>query len=362
MDGQDCFWFGRWDGTQMIYNTVEYAGSGFVSMTPYNGKLFGLGSASFGLVSLTTSVWQTVFDTRQSASALYTNGTDLFFGTHFGRFYRHTSDGKTTLIKQFSDAVSTIVEYKDDLIIGGDLNGTYSIATIKDTAVSPLGNGLTGADPFDMVTYRGDLYVCGRFRKSDNIPGTGIVKWNGTEWSDVGGSVGGDSWNGIRDLHVYKNELYAVGDFREIGGVKSTGAAKWNGMFWVDLHLNDSVGSFPNSITDYKNEIYIGMLDFDTAYVYKGNGISDVSFKDESIELELYPQPASGRVYINLPHQTLGNGTPDFTLMNLQGQILLTGKLDDNSINVSSLNTGYYFLILKSDEGIRVKSKISVIR
>jgi trimeric autotransporter adhesin len=80
---------------------------------------------------------------------------------------------------------------------------------------------------------RGDeLYVGGQFSYAGSVPAKNIAKWNGSEWSEVGG--GANNW--VRDLGIDdEGNLYAVGFFDTVGTIQVSGVAKWNGMNWESL-------------------------------------------------------------------------------------------------------------------------------
>lgn len=81
------------------------------------------------------------------------------------------------------------------------------------------------------------LYVGGSFTSAGNVPGTaGIARWNGSQWSAVGGGVSGS----CNTLFAYDDgsgaALYAGGTFTSAGGVPGTaGVARWDGHAWTEL-------------------------------------------------------------------------------------------------------------------------------
>jgi hypothetical protein len=85
------------------------------------------------------------------------------------------------------------------------------------------------------------LYVGGKFDFAGGVPVSGIARWNGQTWSDVGGGVDGEPGRlgPVRGLAVYDDgtgpALYATGQFTEAGGVPANGIAKWDGESWSAL-------------------------------------------------------------------------------------------------------------------------------
>ena len=82
------------------------------------------------------------------------------------------------------------------------------------------------------------LYAGGFFAFLGTDPGDriSVAKWDGSEWSAVGGGVDG---GGVQALTVFDDgtgdALYAAGNFDTAGGVAANGIAKWDGTTWSPL-------------------------------------------------------------------------------------------------------------------------------
>jgi hypothetical protein len=83
------------------------------------------------------------------------------------------------------------------------------------------------------------LYVGGNFSKIGDKPLSQIARWDGTEWSDVGGGTSG--WFDRPYFITYafgvwnddeRPALVAGGHFKYAGGVLVNGLAKWDGQQW----------------------------------------------------------------------------------------------------------------------------------
>jgi carboxypeptidase D len=73
--------------------------------------------------------------------------------------------------------------------------------------------------------------------------------------------------------------------------------------------------------------------------------------------INVYPNPVSDQVFVSLPNSI---ELVDYKISNLIGQVVLSNKFEDNSkINVSSMNTGVYFLSINTDKG-NVTKKIVI--
>jgi hypothetical protein len=81
-----------------------------------------------------------------------------------------------------------------------------------------------------------DVYVGGRFASAGGVAVSGIARWDGETWSNVGGGVdycrGVFCFPTVYALQVKGNELIAGGNFGSIGGVTANKVAKWDGSNW----------------------------------------------------------------------------------------------------------------------------------
>ena len=104
------------------------------------------------------------------------------------------------------------------------------------------------------ITYNKDLYATGNFWKGtgDSYTISGIAKWNGENWLDVGGGLHYNTAPGTGfALALYKGNLYVGGLFNKVGlGLMSAGSiAEWDGKNWISLNggVNDRY-NFPGTI------------------------------------------------------------------------------------------------------------------
>jgi len=123
------------------------------------------------------------------------------------------------------------------------------IAKWDGTSWSALGSGLTGSGvtPSVMAIAAHDdgtgeqLYVAGQtFNEAGGVPVSRIARWDGSNWSAVGdGFDDGIVWG----LTVFDDgtgpALYASGTFSASGGVPMSGLAKWDGTSWSDVGMTD---------------------------------------------------------------------------------------------------------------------------
>lgn len=91
----------------------------------------------------------------------------------------------------------------------------------------------------------GDLVVGGNIAPSAGIPGNGILRWNGTQWSAMGNPTYLTSVGHVLAMARLPNgDLVVGGFFDQIGGVSCNHVARWNGVAWQPLGAG-----VPNGVT-----------------------------------------------------------------------------------------------------------------
>jgi hypothetical protein len=127
-----------------------------------------------------------------------------------------------------------------------------SIARWDGTNWSAVGGEFRKADgslgrPFSMLVYDDGsgpaLYVGGAFDEAPGgVPAKNIAKWNGTVWSALGPGLGNDLlWppDEVRTLARYDDDsgplLYAGGSFNSSGTKQVRNIARWDGSSWSRL-------------------------------------------------------------------------------------------------------------------------------
>jgi len=120
------------------------------------------------------------------------------------------------------------------------------IARWDGTSWSPMGAGLTNSTYTYALhaTANGDVYASSNCADPNGPPGSQalrVVRWDGTSWSAVGGTM-----NGIaRDvLELPDGDVVICGNFTEVGGVFANRVARWNGSTWSGLGSGSYSDSF----------------------------------------------------------------------------------------------------------------------
>ena len=161
---------------------------------------------------------------------------------------------------------------QDGLYVGGRFedigNNTdmRSIALWKDGQWHALANGLNSyqfpASIRSIVRYNGEIYVCGVLTDANGLTCNGVAKWNGSQWSSVGGGLldYDDNPAFTFNLRVIEEELYACGGIFTAGNITANGIAKWDGTSWSDVHgfpFFDEEGDVIRDCIMYNGELYV---------------------------------------------------------------------------------------------------------
>ncbi|MGA2280814.1 MAG: hypothetical protein ABSG80_10995 [Verrucomicrobiota bacterium] len=177
-------YFNRWDGTNW-QNAINFS--------PTDNTLFA--------VPLSDSV---------GYDAIAIQGTNVYLGGNIAGF------------TQFDPNVLPWVETNCQNIIRFDSNDYGWI----------MGTGLNGI-PVALTALGTNLFAAGAFTSANGVAANQIAKWDGNNWSNVGGSVVGSGT--VLSLTTMGNNLYAGGMFTNIGGVSANRIAKWDGTNWSAL-------------------------------------------------------------------------------------------------------------------------------
>src|SRR5439155_5010220 len=118
---------------------------------------------------------------------------------------------------------------------GGGTNSSgeygYSVIHLDGTNRSTLAFITNGAFT-SLALWHGDLVVSGNFDALGGVAATNLARWDGTNWSDVGGGVGVPGAGTYVNLAADEQWLYAGGAFTNVGGRSITNVARWDGTNW----------------------------------------------------------------------------------------------------------------------------------
>jgi hypothetical protein len=176
------------------------------------------------------------------SSFFYFNYTEQNSGTSYDRTAKWTGSSWERVISDSTDGIISKFELINGKlyaagffnVIGGvkacnvaykDSLGWHAV----DTTTWKYNYGLV-----DIEEYNGGIYVCGNFNNADGTIYR-MAKWDGTHWSNVGGTMFNHSFDGAEVLCTYKGYLYAGGYFTPTMGDPGWNIARWNDTIWEQL-------------------------------------------------------------------------------------------------------------------------------
>jgi hypothetical protein len=149
------------------------------------------------------------------------------------------------------------------------------IAKWNGAAWSSLGSGLRSADASVAVSAivcdkAGNIYVAGDFDSAGGQGAAHVAKWNGERWSALGRGIrGGDGWIHAPGGFVHslvldaEGNLYAGGVFDSAGECAARSVARWDGEEWSPLGGGCN-GDIRAMVVDRSGVLHVGGV-FDTA-------------------------------------------------------------------------------------------------
>ena len=268
-----------------------------------------------------------------------------------------------TAIDAERNQVMAMAVYQDQIYVGGNLNlPLKEIIRWDGNKWTDVGGGIPSGTfgwVWDMVEYKGSLYVGGAFSKVEGAPGNNIARWDGNQWHEVGGGVGTNrpGKEAVIDMMVYEDELWIVGDFENVGDIPTQAIAKWDGERWCGF--NQDIEATFIQLGVFRDTFYVGGIIHD--YYGDSTRIYMAKFLDRSspdscssplisseIPLHpkisyLYPNPGDTYVYLEVP--TYQEAEPK--LYDLKGKVIhVPIQALDNTykIDISNLPKGIYLI------------------
>lgn len=311
--------------------------------------------------------WESIGNTNGGLSFYHYNNQLLasgFFDTIGGIYAKNFAlyDGvnwmpfDTSTFLGIGDYVSTMVQYNGELYAGGNfdlLNGVEEIAKFNGNQWVSVGGGIKGnAWVSKMLVYKNELYVAGQFHKSDGNAGNGIMKWNGSTWSDLNNGLTFGIGAQIKDMVIYNGELIVVGFMLTADGFPVQNIAKWDGFKWCNFRNN--FNGTAEAIAVYNNELVVSCRDSmdlePVKYIAKwvgGNqsdtcGVVGIDELQENNFLSIYPNPNTGIFTIDVGVFEQVN----LEIYNISGQRVLQKILIQNitKIDLSGHAKGIYLV------------------
>jgi hypothetical protein len=141
---------------------------------------------------------------------------------------------------------------------------------------------------YDIGFLRNDIYVAGTFSRANGVSSPGLVKWNGSDWVNIG--FAGAAFALVSD----GTSLYVGGVFTNAGGVLNTNVARYDGTNWYAM---GGVGFYNNTLSSYVNvlELHNGQLYAGGTFTNAGNiAATNVAVWNGSTWSSLGTGPANG--------------------------------------------------------------------
>lgn len=247
-------------GTGPALHAWGYLYHGVRGLARWNGSAWESVGMSFG-----EAIRDAVMFDDGSGPALHVTGHPWSVGSMHTYFARWNGSSWA----QFGGVANT---YARDLVVWDDGNGpalyaaghfttlggvaiTGGIARWDGTTWSSLGSGVAGPQgpQIDALAVYDDgsgaaLYAGGSFTTAGGEPALRVAKWDGSEWSPLGGGVSGH----VKSLLAHDAgdgagpRLYVLGGFLTAGSVPVQGLAIWDGEQWSAPPAIPG-GAFPSS-------------------------------------------------------------------------------------------------------------------
>ncbi|HEX5219200.1 MAG TPA: hypothetical protein VFZ59_06505 [Verrucomicrobiae bacterium] len=218
------------------------------------------GVPAAGLAKWDGTTWSDVGGFEGVVLNLATDGTNLYAGGSFtncggvfatniakwnGTNWSPLGAGIGYFNNNLSQVVAVLLWHDGQLYAGGSFTNVGAAAVTNlarwdGSNWSAVGGGVAGTggifgSPVSALQFIGDdLYVGGRFTAvGGGVAATNVARWNGSAWSPLGTGLRGPPNSApVTALAALGSELYAFGGFTNAGGVTASGLARWNGASW----------------------------------------------------------------------------------------------------------------------------------
>jgi len=179
-----------------------------------------------------------------------------------------------TLNSGMNSWATSLCGYGSDLIAGGHFTSpAQEIASLNGSTWSSLGTGINGMHINSLCMNDSRLYAGGWFNIAGGITVSGMARWDGTNWNDVNGGIGGSPSNfQVMSMAAINDDLYVGGLFTWAGGILANNIARYNCLSntWSSLGTGTSI--YVSSVCVFNQEVYIGgTFTSPTNYVAKWN-------------------------------------------------------------------------------------------
>lgn len=264
----------------------------------------------------------------------------------------------------------TMAGYNGQIYLGGNFNepsrsGFKGIIRYDGQQWTDVGGGIQG-DGFAIVAklleWRGDLYVSGRFFERNGSPGNCIARWDGSQWHRLGNAATSNATQQINDMIVFKDELWVFG-VTEVEGLPTNGyIAKWDGSRWCTFSDTFDVGYITN-LQVLDDELYIGgnfkSINGDTSFngFAKWIGGNHTYQCSNPVKEEIINSPASSIVLFPNPAKKsiriIASKVKEVKVYDALGrpQNVAFKNPEKTEIDISNLAAGIYTVMVQTKDG-----------
>lgn len=270
----------------------------------------------------------------------------------------------------FNWSVREVIKYNDRIYVGGNfetIDGRNDLLTKVGDDWVELGLGLQG-DCYvsDMEVYGGLLWVTGFFFSGAGNAATGVMAWNGVQWSDPFPQMELNGWG--RSLNVSNGKLYVVGPMNAQGLSGTYHIAEYDGenlcirggpAMWTGMVVASTDTIYANACQQVEcntpgSPIVNGLMKMpldwpaDTCYAVV-QGVGDYQ---KTPALTLYPNPTRTAMTIT---GLSGEAPAILAIMDASGRIVAQETLRSVAkaleVDVSDLAPGSYMAFITSTGG-----------
>jgi hypothetical protein len=181
----------------------------------------------------------------------------------------------------FAGTVTALIFYGPYLYAGGVFTnlslGITNIARWDGSVWSAVPGGSANQQVEDFATDGTNLFVGGYFTHIGGIAATGIVSFDGSNWSPLGGGVHGFQGvaGEVNRMVWSSNQLYVAGGFERAGNVGAYNVARWDGSNWWSLGNQTSKGMPPSVVNRIYSLLSVTGPSFLPNGLYAGGGFGE---------------------------------------------------------------------------------------
>ncbi|HWX22280.1 MAG TPA: hypothetical protein VN578_20460 [Candidatus Binatia bacterium] len=209
------------------------------------------------------------FSLRFNGNLLYTGGYNLNAGLVDTNAFISVFDGTNwSILGQVNGGTTVVEDYaflNGNVYVGGVFLGVAGVPAVGlakwDGANWSGVGGFKGA-VLCLTTDGTNLYVGGSFTNVGGVFNTNFAKWNGTNWSSIGGGIGYyNALNSVVGAIALRNgQIYIGGSFTNAGTTAATNLAVWNGASWSQIGggVGGAVGDAVSSFQFLGTDLYAG--------------------------------------------------------------------------------------------------------